>query len=74
MTFVRVKDPQTGHEFDLPETDPRIASGAVKRVTKAHYPTSTVIRRPKHYVGAKTVPASTPTAADGAAEKEATNG
>lgn len=71
MTFVRVKDPATGHEFDLPETDPRIASGAVKRVTKAHYPSSSVARRPKHNVGAKRVPA--PTAADGAAEKEDTS-
>lgn len=74
MIFVRVKDPGTGHEFDLPETDPRIASGAVKRVAKAHYPSSTVARRPKHYVGVNAAPASTPTAADGAAEKEATNG
>lgn len=51
--FVRVKDKSTGHEFDVPESDPRIDK-AFTPLSKKQYPPSVVVRRPKHNVGRKT--------------------
>ena len=50
--FVRVKDKSTGHEFDVPESDPRIGK-SLTALSKKDYPPSTVARRPKHHVDLK---------------------
>lgn len=48
-TYVRVKDPSTGHEFDVRETSPLLAKGLVERVKDDRYPPSPVARRPKFH-------------------------
>lgn len=50
--FVRVKDKSTGHEFDVPESDPRIGK-SLTALSKKDYPPSSVIRRPKHHIKLK---------------------
>lgn len=50
--FVRVKDKSTGHEFDVPESDPRIGK-TFTPLSKKHYPPSRVVRRPKHHLKLK---------------------
>ena len=50
--FVRVKDKSTGHEFDVPESDPRIGK-SLTALSKKDYPSSTVARRPKHHLDLK---------------------
>lgn len=65
MAFIRVKDPESGHEFDVPESDWRIKAGIFKPVREGRvvpYPT-----RPKFHVASKGV-ASKPSSA--AAKKE----
>ncbi|MFE5309701.1 hypothetical protein [Isoptericola sp. NPDC056605] len=83
--FIRVKDPSTGHEFDVPEADPRLADGRLKRVKDERYPPSTLVRHPKHCppklagrtasretgkASAKPEPQDAPAPADEATEKE----
>ena len=47
MFFVRVKDKDTRHEFDVPETDPRI--GEFFELVKAdRYPAVVRPRQPKY--------------------------
>lgn len=46
--FVRVRDRDTGHQYDIPEGDPRIGV-LVELVNKPHYPPSHFARRPKHH-------------------------
>lgn len=53
--FIRVKDKSTGHEFDVPESDPRIGK-SLHRANKANYPPSASVRRPKHNVGRSPAP------------------
>jgi hypothetical protein len=48
--WIRVKDPQTGHEFDRLETDPAVVTGRFERVKAKQYPPSPIARRPKHYI------------------------
>lgn len=48
--FVRVRDPETGHEFDLPEDHLLIRRGSVVRVKPKQYPPASRPRRPKHHV------------------------
>lgn len=48
--YVRVKDPQTGHEFDRLENDPAVVSGRFERVKAKQYPPSPLARRPKHHI------------------------
>lgn len=48
--YVRVKDPSTGHEYDLRETSPLVVKGVVERVKDDRYPPSRVPRRPKHHL------------------------
>ena len=50
MLYVRVRDPQTRHEFDMPETHPHIAKGLVEHVKPKLYPPSPLMRRPKHHL------------------------
>lgn len=47
-TFIRVKDPSTGHEFDLPEGHPHIGP-LVKPVKSDRYPPSPFPRRAKFH-------------------------
>jgi hypothetical protein len=50
MAFVRVKDKDTRHEFDVPETDWRIEAGIFERVKNDRYPAVEYPLRPKYYV------------------------
>lgn len=49
-TYVRVKDPQTRHEFDMPENHPHITNGLVEVVKPKQYPPAPVMRAPKHHL------------------------
>lgn len=61
MPYVRVKDKETRHEFDVLTTDWRIGAGLFEPVKSARYPVADQIRPPKHYIkpDAKMAPAST---------------
>lgn len=52
--FVRVKDPTTRHEFDVPETDWRLRDGIFARIKTDRYPPVNSPRRAKHYIPRKT--------------------
>lgn len=73
MAYVRVKDESTGHEFDVPETDPRVGK-TLKPVSKTHYPLSPVPRRPKHNASSARSKASSTMTPSKTAEKEADHG
>ncbi|MDM8084746.1 hypothetical protein QUV83_08225 [Cellulomonas cellasea] len=47
--FVRVRDVDTRHEFDVYEDDPRIGT-AFERVKSDRYPPAFMERRPKHHL------------------------
>lgn len=49
-TFIRVRDPKTKHEFDVPVTSPLLRQGQVEPIKASRYPPSPVARRPKHYI------------------------
>lgn len=51
--FVRVKDSSTGHQFDVPEKDPRIGK-AFTLLNSDRFPRARSPRPPKHYVPALT--------------------
>ena len=55
MLYVRVKDKDTGHEFDVPESDKRIGKSFTP-ISKKHYPPSRVPRRPKYHIGSAPAP------------------
>lgn len=44
ITYTRVRDTRTGHEFDVPATDPRLREGLLVPVNKPHYPDSPLPR------------------------------
>lgn len=48
--FVRVRDKETRHEFDLPEGHAWITRGLVEQVKPKQYPPAHVMRRPKHHL------------------------
>lgn len=48
--FVWVRDPATGHRFDVPETDSRIRDGRLVPLKDKRYPKTAVARRPKHSI------------------------
>ncbi len=48
-TYIRVKDPTTGHEYDLPEGSALIAKGLVEPVKGDRYPPAEQPRRPKYH-------------------------
>ena len=50
MLFVRVKDPETGHEFDVREDSILLRRELVKRVKSKRYPPSPIRRAPKHHI------------------------
>src|SRR5690606_42031485 len=47
---VRVKAPNTGHEFDVPEDSILLNRGLVRRVKEKVYPPARYPRRPKHHL------------------------
>lgn len=49
--YLRVRDPDTGHHFDVPEGSPLLRDGLVVPVTR--YEPSPVARPPKHSTGPK---------------------
>lgn len=55
MPFIRVKDPATGHEFDVPETNKRLVAGVYVPVKSKKYPPSPRVRPAKHFVASKGV-------------------
>lgn len=48
--YIRVKDPSTKHEFDLPEEHPWITSGEVTPVKSDRFPPSAQERPAKFYL------------------------
>lgn len=50
MLFVRVKDPTTGHEFDVRDDSILLRRELVKRVKPKLYPPSPIVRRPKYHL------------------------
>lgn len=48
--YVRVKDPSTGHEFDVLEDSVLLRRDLVKRVKEKAYPPVRYPRRPKHHI------------------------
>lgn len=55
--FVRVKDPATGHEFDVDERSPLLSDELVRRVKGDRYPPSERPRAPKHHIDLPAAPA-----------------
>jgi len=53
--FVRVRDPETKHEFDVRENSLLLRRELVTVVKQAAYPPSPVARPTKHHVPAKNV-------------------
>ena len=51
MAFIRVKDNDSGHEFDVQEGDWRIEAGHLTPVKSDTYPPSPTPRLPKYNVG-----------------------
>lgn len=70
--FVRVRDKSTGHQFDVPEADPRIGT-AFELLNRKSYPPSPVIRPAKHRVrpAGSASTRKTESAAAGMTDKEA---
>ena len=68
--FVRVRDPQTRHEFDVPESSHLLRKGLVERVKPKQYPPALYQRRPKHHLnlaGRPVTQETPPASADGEA-------
>lgn len=71
--YVRVRDPQTGHEFDRREDDPALVSGRFVRVKPDRYPPAPYPRKAKHHIklaGRTASRETAPTSASEAPEKE----
>src|SRR5690606_41316900 len=67
---VRVKAPNTGHEFDVPEDSILLNRGLVGRVQEKAYPPARYPRRPKHHL--KLAPARARNVAAPAADETTT--
>ena len=48
--FIRVKDSDTGHEFDVREDSILLRRGLVQHVKPKLYPPSAAARPPKHHI------------------------
>lgn len=46
--FIRVKSRATGHQFDVPDTHPALATGALERLSTDRFPPVARPRQPKH--------------------------
>lgn len=49
-TYIRVKDPETGHEFDVLEGSILLRRDLVRPVKEKRYPPSPIRRAPKHHI------------------------
>lgn len=54
--FIRVRDPQTRHEFDVPEDSSLLAAELVEPVKQDRYPPSQYPRPPKHHLTLSSAP------------------
>lgn len=66
--FVRVKDPQTRHEFDVDELSYLLRKGLVERVKPKQYPPALYQRSAKHHTvlaGRPATQETPPAAVDG---------
>ncbi|GAB3166610.1 hypothetical protein GCM10027059_25820 [Myceligenerans halotolerans] len=68
--YVRVKDPSTGHEFDVLENSLLLRQGRVERVKQKQYPPSAVRRLSKHHL--KLAPSGVPDVAASAGDETTT--
>jgi hypothetical protein len=50
MAFIRVKDKDTGHEFDVREDSILLREGSVEHVKPKQYPPSRYPRPAKHHI------------------------
>lgn len=50
MAFIRVKDPDTRHEFDVDEDSVLLRRGLVEHVKPKLYPPARYPRRPKYHL------------------------
>lgn len=50
MAFIRVRDKETRHEFDVPEHSRLLRLGLVEPVKKKGYPPSPITRPARHFV------------------------
>ena len=48
--FIRVKDPDTGHEFDVREDSILLRRELVRHIKPKLYPPSEIARPPKHHL------------------------
>lgn len=55
MSFVRVRDKETRHEFDVPASDWRIEAGLFEQVKPSTYPPVALPRPATHFVASKGV-------------------
>lgn len=55
MPFIRVRDPETKHEFDVLDTDTRITAEQLVPVKSKQYPPAKRPRPAKHFVASKNV-------------------
>lgn len=53
--FVRVRDKETRHEFDVPEGDWRIAADIFVPIKSDRFPPVDRVRSPKHFTPTKSV-------------------
>lgn len=68
MEFIRVRDKETRHEFDVPSTDKRIEANLLDPIKSKQYPPAKRPRPTKYFVASKGV---TPKPSDTAEKKEA---
>lgn len=69
--FVRVRDPETKHEFDIDERSRLLTEGLVERVKPVRFPPAFLARRAKHHLSL-TAPASAVTEAEPSGEASPT--
>lgn len=55
ISYVRVKDVDTGHELDLPDNHPLLKTGKVAALDPGRYPPSLVARPTKHHIAAQEI-------------------
>ena len=48
--FIRVKSRATGHQFDVPDTHPALATDALEQLITDRFPPAARPRQPKHRV------------------------
>lgn len=73
-TYIRVRDPETKHEWDEPEGSALIRRGRVTPIKADRYPPVTIPRPPKHYLAPKRPGKPTPAGEGTTTKKENTDG